>query len=169
MMSELVVVRDSGIHGKGGYAASDIPSGTRVIEYVGEIISREEGDRRFNAQLEQGRITGSGMVYVFEMDETHDLDGNVDNNPARFINHSCSPNCKVEITERHIWIIAARDIKKGEELSFNYGYDDLLNYRDHTCRCGSPRCVGYILDESIWPRIQQLPTPSPEISPHSSP
>src|SRR6185436_12484213 len=73
-------------------------------------------------------------------DSRHDLDGEVAWNPARWLNHSCAPNCDAEWIEGRIWIVARRAIRAGEELTFNYGYD-LEDYREHPCRCGSPDCV----------------------------
>ena len=70
-----------------------------------------------------------------------DIDGNVKYNTARFINHSCDPNCETDVIRGHIWVIALRDIKKGEELAYNYNYE-YEDYEDHKCRCGSNRCVG---------------------------
>ncbi len=134
--NEFLEVRQSTIHGTGGYARKDIPAGTMIVEYVGERISKEESNRRCEAENE----------YIFTIDDTHDLDGKVSWNPARFINHSCAPNCEAEWDESRIFINALRDIKQGEELFFNYNYD-LEDYKEHPCRCGTPACVGYIVAE----------------------
>src|SRR5262245_8346460 len=131
--TELVLYRSSGIHGMGGFARKDISKETNIVEYVGERISKAESLRRCELNNE----------YIFDLDEEHDLDGNVEWNPARFVNHSCSPNCEAQWDEEHIWIVALRDIRAGEELTFNYGYD-LIDFREHPCRCGAPNCVGYI-------------------------
>ncbi len=84
----LVCFRPSAIHGIGGFAKADMTAGTRVIEYVGEKITKAESLRRCESANE----------YIFSLDETHDLDGNVPWNPARFLNHSCDPNCEAEPT-----------------------------------------------------------------------
>ena len=127
METELAGFSRSVIHGTGGYARRDIVSGTRVIEYVGEKITKAESLRR----CEQNN------QYIFSLDDEFDLDGNVPWNPARFFNHSCAPNCEAELDEGHVWIVALRDIKTGEELTYNYNYD-LEDYHDHPCHCGAP-------------------------------
>ena len=80
------------------------------------------------------------------------LDGKVDWNPARLLNHSCSPTCEAEEDDERIWIVALRDIKAGEEITFNYNYD-LQDYQEHPCRCGAPNCVGYIVAEEFFNAI----------------
>lgn len=134
--NEFLEVRQSKIHGTGGYARKDIPAGTMIIEYVGERITKAESTRRCENDNE----------YIFTIDEEWDLDGKVSWNPARFINHSCAPNCEAEWDEGRIFINALRDIPQGEELFFNYGYD-LEDYRDHVCQCRTPECLGYIVAE----------------------
>jgi uncharacterized protein len=142
--SELVEFRKSGIHGMGGFARVDIKEGTNVIEYVGRLIDKQESQRQ--CELEN--------PYIFTINETHDLDGNVDWNPARFLNHSCSPNCEAQDDEGHIWIVASRDIKAGEEVTFNYNYD-LEDYEEHPCRCGAANCIGYIVAEEFFPELER--------------
>lgn len=115
----------------------------RVIEYVGEKIDKQESVRRCAANNQ----------YIFALNDWEDLDGNVDWNPARFLNHSCTPNCEVEWDGRRLWIVAKRDIQAGEEITFNYGYD-LVDYREYPCRCGSAECVGYIVAEAFFEMIR---------------
>lgn len=129
-----VAFRDSAIHGCGGFARRAIPAGTLVIEYVGRRIDKAESLRQ--CELEN--------PFIFTLDETCDLDGNVDWNPARHINHSCAPNCEAENLDGKIWLVALRAIPAGEELTFNYGFD-LVDYQDHPCHCGSPDCVGFMV------------------------
>lgn len=136
--------RKSAIHGTGGFARSAISKGTRLIEYVGEKIDKAESLRRCEADNE----------YIFTLNEQTDLDGNVDRNPARFINHSCDPNCDAELDGEQIWIVANRDIAAGEEITFNYGFD-LEDYRNYPCRCGSPNCVGYIVDSEFFEHVRK--------------
>lgn len=88
-----------------------------------------------------------GGVYIFEVDEKHDIDGNKKYNTARLINHSCMPNCETINDNGRIWIYSKRNIKKGEELSYDYGYS-LDNWHEHPCRCGTRKCVGYIVNEN---------------------
>ena len=144
MGTELVSFRSSAIHGTGGYACQNIASGTRVIEYVGERITKGESLRRCELDNQ----------YIFDLDDKFDLDGNVPWNPARFINHSCAPNCEAELDDGHVWIVALCDIKAGEELTFNYGYD-LEDYCEHPCRCGVAGCVGYIVSEEFFDHVRQ--------------
>ena len=135
--------RPSAIHGVGGFAKADIAAGTRVIEYVGEKITKAESLRRCE----------SANAYIFSLDDTHDLDGNVPWNPARFLNHSCDPNCEAEPDGGRVWIVARRGIRAGEEITFNYGYD-LQDYREHPCRCGAADCVGYIVATEFFEHVK---------------
>ena len=80
------------------------------------------------------------------------LDGGMESNIARLLNHSCDPNCEAIQSRGRIWMTAKRDIKMGEELTFNYGFD-LENWEEHVCLCGTERCVGYIVDEDMWPGL----------------
>ena len=95
------------------------------------------------------------MVYVFELNKLYDIDGSAAYNHAKLINHSCNPNCEVEIINNEIWISAIKNIKKNTELSYNYGYSYDTDYVDHICKCGSSKCVGYILDEDHWPKLKK--------------
>ncbi len=141
--TEWLAFRSSPIHGVGAFARQGIPPGTRVIEYVGERITKEESLRR----CEQNN------PYIFNFNEHEDLDGSVDWNPARFVNHSCAPNCDAELNDGQIWLVANRPIAAGEEVTFNYGFD-LTDWRDYPCRCGSPDCVGYIVAEEFFETVR---------------
>lgn len=153
--SPYIVVRESSIHSTGVFAKKDIPKEARVIEYVGERVTKAESDRRADTPLDKSKKNESyGAVYIFQLNKRHDIDGNVSYNTARFINHSCDPNCETDIIRGHIWIVALRDIKKGEELAYNYNYD-IEDYEDHKCRCATDQCVGYILDEDHWPKLKR--------------
>src|SRR5919108_5794112 len=122
-----VRVGPSRIDRQGLFAAQNITKGTRIIAYIGEKISRQESARRLEA----------GNAYIFHLNYRYALDGEMLANTARYINHSCDPNCEVEKTPDTIWIVAVRDIAAGEELSYNYGYD-ARNYQDNPCNCGAP-------------------------------
>ena len=152
--SEWAHVWQSPIHGRGIRASRDIPSGTRIIEYVGERITKAESERRDAARAAREAEGGDGCVYIFEINQRHDLDGHMEWNTARLINHSCEPNCQSEKIRGRIWISARRDIAAGEELSFDYGFD-VENWRQHPCRCGSPKCVGYIVAKSHRWRLRK--------------
>ena len=140
----LVCLRQSAIHGVGGFAKAGIAAGTRVIEYIGEKITKAESLRRCESNNE----------YIFSLDGAHDLDGNVTWNPARFLNHSCDPNCEAEPDGGRVWIVARRGIRAGEEITFNYGYD-LEDYREHPCRCGAADCAGYIVAEEFFGHVRK--------------
>jgi len=148
-------LRPSSIHQQGMFARSDIKEGERIIEYIGEHISKDESTRRSLEWEKTARQKGAGLVYVFDLNETFDLDGNVENNPAKYINHSCDENCEAINEEDRIFIYAKRDIAKGEELSFDYGYE-LEHFVDHPCRCGSKNCVGYIVTRESRRKLKQL-------------
>jgi SET domain-containing protein len=142
--SEPILFGPSAIHGIGGFANHDILAGTLLIQYVGEKIDKRESLRR----CEQNNRC------VLALDEQFDLDGNVPWNPARFLNHSCNPNCEAELREGRIWIVARRDIRQGEEITFNYGFD-LEDYKNYPCACGSANCVGYIVDEGFFDYVRK--------------
>ncbi len=154
--SRYIVVRKSRIHGTGVFAKTNIPAGTRVIEYVGDRITKVESDRRYQLSWERSQNGNGdeGIVYIFTLNKRHDIDGDVRWNTAKYINHSCDPSCETDIIRGHIWIIAMRDIEKGEEILYNYGYD-IDAWEDHPCRCGSEKCIGYIVDEEHWPKLRR--------------
>lgn len=148
-------VSSSGIHGRGLFATCSIPAETLVIEYAGEIVDKDESNRRGLEQEALAEQTGEGSVYIFELNEMHDIDGNFEWNPARLANHSCDPNCEAQNIDDHIWIVALRDIAEGEELTFDYGYD-ISHYERHPCRCGSENCVGYIVHRNQRRELKKL-------------
>ncbi|MFC5049503.1 SET domain-containing protein [Rubritalea spongiae] len=152
--SEVCEVRNSEIHGRGVYATQDIENETQIIEYIGEYIDKDESEKRAWDQAAVAEETGDAAVYIFTLDKKWDIDGNVPWNDARLINHSCDPNCEAWIEEDQIFIYALRDIKKGEELTFDYGFD-IECYEDHPCRCGSENCVGYIVSREQWPELKK--------------
>ena len=150
-----VLKKKSSIHNFGIFAKKDIPKGAKIIEYVGEKITKCESDRRGADCLHHSRKNKErGSVYIFELNKRHDLDGNVSYNTAKYINHSCHPNSEAHLIHGHIWIVALKDIKKEKELSYNYGYG-FEDYHEHECRCGAHNCVGYILDKEHWPKLKR--------------
>ena len=151
-MSKWCEVRGSDIHGRGLFASCKIPKDAEIIEYVGERITKDESDRRGWERFDRAQGTGEAAGYLFTLNDDWDIDGDVEWNSARLINHSCDPNCEAVLDEDHIWISALRDLKKGEELYFNYCFD-LDNFEGHPCRCGSDRCVGFIVGEEYWPKL----------------
>src|SRR5262245_46435280 len=139
-----VRVGPSRIAGQGLFAAQDIKQGTKVIRYIGEKISHEESERRLAA----------GNAYIFGLDERSAIDGSTRKNTARYITHSCDPNCQTEQFGRIIWIVAMRDIQTGEELTYNYGCE-LNDEPPESCHCGAQHCCGYILGPHYWDHLKQ--------------
>ena len=148
-------VRNSAIHGRGVYATRDIPAGEKIIEYVGELIDKEESERRAWAQHAKAQATGDAAVYIFTLTDHLDIDGDVPWNTARLINHSCDPNCEAWIDGKRIFIHALRHISEGEELTFDYAFD-VSCYEDHPCLCGREGCVGYIVSREQWPELKKI-------------
>jgi len=142
----LIVVRRSRIHGSGVYAARRIRKGTRIIEYVGERISHDAADARYEAKGQD-----DGHTFLFVVSDGMVIDAGVGGNDARFINHSCDPNCETVIEGGRVFIEARRTIQPGEELGYEYGLtwestdppEELAHY---ACRCGAARCRGTMLD-----------------------
>ncbi|MEM8952950.1 MAG: SET domain-containing protein-lysine N-methyltransferase [Verrucomicrobiota bacterium] len=152
---EWVSVKRSGIHARGLFAKRAIPEGTRVIEYIGEKVTKAESERRGREQDAIGRDTGEGTVYIFTLNKRHDIDGNVEWNWARLANHSCDPNCTTDIVRGKIWLIAERDIAKGEEIVYDYNFD-LEYYEEHPCLCGSHNCCGFMVGETYRDKLKKL-------------
>ncbi|HYA65176.1 MAG TPA: SET domain-containing protein-lysine N-methyltransferase [Burkholderiaceae bacterium] len=135
------------IHGRGVYAARSIRAGERIIEYTGELISWKEADRRPPSDPDDPNHT-----FLFALDDgKRVIDANVGGNSARWINHSCDPNCETEETESgRVYIEALRDIRRGEELHYDYcliidGKITKKLKRKYRCLCGAPRCRGTML------------------------
>ena len=118
--------RRSKIHGWGVYTTKPIPKNTRVIHYAGEKISNQESLKR------ERRYIREGHIWCFKLTNRTVIDAGVGGNIARYINHSCRPNCYVHIVEGTIWIRAARAIRRGEELTYDYNTDGDGLIR---CRC----------------------------------
>jgi SET domain-containing protein len=138
-------IAPSPIQGTGAFATERIPAGTRLIEYTGERLTPEQADARYPDDEVERHHT-----YLFAIDDDVVVDAAVDGNEARFINHSCDPNCDAVIDDKRIWIETIRDVEPGEELAYDYAY--VLDER-HTpaakkrfpCYCGSVKCRGTIL------------------------
>jgi SET domain-containing protein len=126
-----IVRKRSRTHGFGVFAAQTITKNTRIIDYAGELVRNSESTERETRYLERGEI------WVFRINRVWSRDAAVGGNIARFINHSCRPNCWFEIAGKTIWIRASRTIKPGEELTYDY-----CTIGDHTiqCRC-RPGCT----------------------------
>jgi len=149
--------RMSDIHGKGVFATRKIRKGTRIIEYGGDKSDKEESNRRGLALFDESRKTGGASVYIFDLNDDWDLDGNKPWNPARLINHSCEPNAEMVNEDDRLFLFATEDIAKGAEITFDYGYD-MEHFMDHPCRCGKPSCIGYIVSASQRDKVRKILT-----------
>lgn len=138
-------VRKSPIHGRGMFALTRIPKGTRFIEYRGERISHEEADARYAEEHED-----SPHTMLFSVNDDIVIDATRWGSSARWINHSCAPNCEADDEDDRIFIKTIRDIRPGEELTYDYNlvleerHTPALK-RAHACHCGARRCRGTLL------------------------
>lgn len=140
-----IQVRRSGVHGKGVFAVAEIPAGTMIIEYKGELITWTEALARHPHDPEQPNHT-----FYFHIDDDHVIDGNVNGNAARWINHACEPNCEADEVGGRVFVRALRDVMPGEELFYDYGLVIDARYtaklkKEFECRCGAPVCRGTML------------------------
>jgi len=138
-------IRPSPIQGLGAFATRHIPKGTRIIEYAGERLTEAQADDRYPDVLGARHHT-----FLFAIDGDIVIDAAVDGNEARFINHSCDPNCDAIVDEGRIWIESTRDIAVGEELGYDYAYELEERHtpeakRRFPCRCGAANCRGTLL------------------------
>tara|TARA_B100000700_G_scaffold314879_1_gene402085 strand:+ start:208 stop:684 length:477 start_codon:yes stop_codon:yes gene_type:complete len=130
--------------GHGLYAAKNIKAGTKIIDYVGNIITKKQTEI-------SNKFDNSKPIYLFNLNSRYDLDGDVSWNTARLINHSCTNNCEYEGKGLRLWVTSIKDIKKGEELTCDYGFGYDSDYKQFPCNCKSRNCCGYIVrTESRW-------------------
>jgi SET domain-containing protein len=135
------VLRESPIQGKGAFATRRIRKGTRIVEYTGERITHEEADERYDDERMARHHT-----FLFTVDEFTVVDAGVRGNSARFINHSCAPNCEAVIEDGRIFIEALRNIAPGTELVYDYAYEwERGKSKQYPCRCGAAKCRGTIM------------------------
>lgn len=144
-MHALFEIRPSRMHGLGAFAVRAIPSGTRLIEYAGARLTPAEADERYPD------VPGAAHhTYLFAIDDDIVIDAGVDGNDARFINHSCDPNCDAVVEDERIWIETIRDVAPGEELAYDYAFvlperHTPAAKRRYPCSCGAANCRGTIL------------------------
>jgi uncharacterized protein len=123
---------------KGAFAIVDIPKGTKIVQYKGRIITKAVSEKQSDKHKAKGEL------WVFTLNSRYDVDASVHGNEARFINHSCEPSCQaVNYDDEEIWIESIRDIKKGEELTYDYGFDEPDGA--FPCLCGSKNCREWIV------------------------
>jgi uncharacterized protein len=149
----LYKVTRSKVHGYGAFATRDVKKGEVLDEYLGDRITHEQADKRYEDHDENDNHT-----FLFIVDKKTVIDAGIGGNDARFINHKCDPNCESEIKKGRVFIIATKAIKKGEELGYDYQIgrekDDPENVDEiYACRCGSPKCRGTML----WPAKRPSP------------
>lgn len=151
-MPRLIERRRSRIHGNGVFATADIPAGAQVCRYTGKIITHDEADTLYADTLD------TGHTFLFTLNDEYIIDGNQGGNVARWINHSCAPNCEAQVAEHagsdrrrdRVEIHALRDIAAGEELTYNYGIRLEVPHTARlkalwACRCGADECTGTML------------------------
>ena len=138
-------MRSSGVHGRGVFAATKIAAGVRLIEYKGERITWDEALRRHPHDPDHPNHT-----FYFALDNELVIDGKIGGNQARWINHSCKPNCEADEVDGRVFIHTLRDIEAGEELFYDYGL--VLDERhtkklkkEYACYCGHSSCRGTML------------------------
>jgi len=163
-MKPNIVARRSRIHGNGVFAAAPLKKGQRLIQYKGLLRSHEEVDRVY------GEEPDTGHTFLFTLNDHYVIDAGIDGNDARWINHSCNPNCEALVDEDddgdprkdRIFIETMRRIEPGEELTYNYG---IKLAEAHTpkmkklwaCLCGSRNCTGTMLQPKRKPKPKAKP------------
>lgn len=141
-----LIVRSSEIHAAGCYTTTAISRDTHVVEYTGPRISQAEADARYD---------GKSTTYLFGLsDGKKVIDGH---GIAMFINHSCDPNCETEEIDQRVWIVARRDIKPGEELTYDYNLYDGEEDDPAPCHCGAKRCRGTMYSHEEIRRQRKRP------------
>ena len=148
----LFKVRHSKIHGYGVFATRRIRKGTTVVEYLGDRVSHAQADARY-----EDKDPDDNHTFLFTVDSKTVIDGGVNGNDARYINHGCDPNCESTTLNKRVFIEAIRTIQPGEELSYDYQIqrdkDDAPNVDEvFACRCGAASCRGSMLEPAKKPR-----------------
>ena len=138
-------IRRSPIQGFGAFATQFIPAGVRLIEYAGERLTPSAADARYPDGIDERHHT-----FLFAIDDDVVIDAAVNGNEARFINHSCDPNCDAVVDNKRIWIETIRDVHPGEELAYDYAYVLPERHtpsakRRYPCSCGAANCRRTIL------------------------
>jgi SET domain-containing protein len=151
-LTKMYKVAKSPIAGRGVFATRRIPKGTRIMEYVGERISPREADERYDDDTMDVHHT-----FLFIVDDDTIVDAAVNGNSARYINHSCSPNCEAVVEDGRIWVHAIKDIPAGTELVYDYAYERAGSFKSsywdlYACRCGAKNCRGIILKKPKPPK-----------------
>lgn len=148
----MIEVRHSPVHGYGVFALRQIRKGTTIMEYVGDRVSHEEADARY-----ENKDPNDNHTFLFTVDSKTVIDGGVGGNDARYINHGCDPNCESASQDKRIYVEAIRTIQPGEELAYDYQIqrdpEDPPNVDEvFACRCGADKCRGSMLVAPKKPR-----------------
>jgi SET domain-containing protein len=156
----LVEVRHSPVHGYGVFALRRIRKGTTIMEYLGDRVSHEEADSRY-----ENKDINDNHTFLFTVDSKTVIDGGVGGNDARFINHGCDPNCASASHKKRIFVEAVRTIQPGEELAYDYQIErdpeDPPNVDEiFACRCGAANCRGSMLVPRKKPRKKKSAAPA---------
>lgn len=151
-MPKRITLRRSPIHGNGVFALTDIPKGTELLEYRGRLMTHAAIDRKY------AKVPDNGHTFLFTLNDEYVLDANVGGNIARWINHSCKPNCQAVIEENEdgdkrkdrVLIETIRPLRAGDELTYDYGIDVGERITPKlkqlwACRCGARNCIGTML------------------------
>jgi uncharacterized protein len=151
----MIEVRHSPIHGYGVFALRRIRKGTTVIEYLGDRITHEEADTRY-----EDKDAADNHTFLFTVDAKTVIDAGRNGNEARYINHGCDPNCESAIMDKRVFIEAVRTIEPGEELAYDYQIqrddDDATNVDEiFACHCGAADCRGSMLEARKPPRARK--------------
>jgi SET domain-containing protein len=158
-MPKRIAARRSPIHGNGVFALADIPAAVELIEYEGKRLTHAQADRLY------ANTTETGHTFLFTLNDKYVIDANSEGNIARWINHSCAPNCRALMEENaqgvlrkdRVLIESLRPLRAGEELTYDYGIvlDERLTPRLKqiwACRCGAPKCIGTMLKPKRAPK-----------------
>ena len=158
-MPRRIAARRSPIHGNGVFALVDIPANTELIEYRGRRLTQAQADRQ------HANSSDSGHTFLFTLNDKYVIDATSEGNIARWINHSCKPNCRAVLEESEdgdarrdrVLIESMRAVRAGEELTYDYGIvlEERLTPRLKAiwaCRCGAPKCSGTLLKPKRAPR-----------------
>jgi len=138
-----LVIRNSRIHSSGCYTSCNIKRGTWIVEYTGKRLTKHQADAMYDS---------ARRTYLFGLDDGRVIDGD---GVAAFINHSCAPNCEPDEIDGRVWIIASRDIRVGEELTYDYNlYDGDIDDKA-VCVCGARECRGSMYsDDELKKRVK---------------
>jgi SET domain-containing protein len=143
-MNQWFIIEKSSL-GKNAVAAVDIPKETQIVQYKGKLTSNKLAEKISQKHRDLITPIGTGTLWLFTLNSQYDVDGSRQGNQSIYFNHSCEPNCEsVNYDDEEIWIESTQDIKKGESLTYDYGFNE--PDERFPCFCGSKQCRGWIVD-----------------------